>query len=99
MESGSIQLPYGFTPDESSCCELQFNLPLNYRKDLLFNKVPYVTHLNDPAIDDVIKGSKADDLVIQKYLLATDLLQDTIQENPNMIVMDGNFNNASIRRG
>ena len=28
----------------------------------------------------------------------TDLLQDSIQENLNMIVTDGSFNDASIRR-
>ena len=34
----------------------------------------------------------------KKYLLTTDLLQDTIQENLNMIVTDGGFNNASVHR-
>ena len=40
MEGGSIQLPFGFVPDESPGSEIQFNLPLNYRKDLLFAKLP-----------------------------------------------------------
>ena len=35
---------------------------------------------------------------VQKFLLATDLLQDSVQESLNMIVTDGDFNNASIRR-
>ena len=35
---------------------------------------------------------------MQKFLLATDLLQDSIQENLNMIVTDGGFNSASIRQ-
>ena len=35
---------------------------------------------------------------MQKYLLATGLMQDTMQENLNMVVTDGNFNNASVRR-
>ena len=35
---------------------------------------------------------------MQKFLLATDLLQDSIQENLNMIVTDGGFNDASIRQ-
>ena len=46
----------------------------------------------------MVKGNKVDDLALQKYLLATDLMQNTIQENLNMIVTDGGFNNASIRR-
>ena len=36
---------------------------------------------------------------MQKILLATDLLQDSIQENLDVIVTDGGFNNASICRG
>ena len=96
MESRSIQLPFGFIRDQKTENDLQFNLPLNYRKDLLFDKLPFVAQLNNPAIDNVVNGNNADDLAVQKYLLATDLLQDTIQENLNMRVTDGVFNNASI---
>ena len=75
-----------------------FDLPLNYKKSLLFNKLPYTVQLNNPAIDDVVCGKKTDDISIQKFLLATDLLQDTIQDNLDMIVTDGDFNDASVRR-
>ena len=51
MESGSIQLPFGFVPDQKTNNDLQFNLPLNYRKDL-FDKLPYVAQLNNPAIEN-----------------------------------------------
>ena len=98
MESGSIQLPFGFIPDQKTENDLQFNLPLNYKKNLLFDKLPYVTKLDNPAIENVINGNNADDLPVLKFLLATDLLQDSIQERLNMIVTDGNFNNTSIRR-
>ena len=98
MESGSIQLSFGFIPDQKTENDLQFNLPLNYRKNLLFNKLPYVRKLDNPAIENVVNGNHADDLSVQKFLLATDLLQDSVQESLNMIVTDGNFNNASIRR-
>ena len=91
-------MPFGYVPDENESGELQFNLPLNFRKDILFDKLPYVVHLNNPVIDNVIKGDKVDDLTMQKYLMATGLMQDTIQENLNMVVTDGGFNNASIRR-
>ena len=67
-------------------------------KKLLFEKQPYVAHLENPAINDVVKGGKVDSLALQKFLLATDLLQDSIQENLDMIVTDGRFNNASIRQ-
>ena len=98
MAGGSIQLPFGYVLDDNEKGDLQFNLPLNFRKDILFDKLPYIAHLDNPAIDNVVKGGKVDDLALQKYLLATGLMQDTIQENLNMIVTDGGFNDASICR-
>ena len=98
MEGGRIQLPFGYVRDENESEKLQFNLPFNFRKDVLFNKLPYIALLKNPAIDNVIKGGRVDDEALQKYLLTTDLLQDTIQENLNMIVTDGGFNNASVCR-
>ena len=98
MESGHIQLPFGFIPDQNPDNDLYFDLPLNYKKNLLFNKLPYIAQLNNPAIDDVVRGKKTDDISIQKFLLATDLLQDTIQDNLDMIVTDEDFNDASVRR-
>ena len=98
MESGSIQLPFGFIPDQKTENDLQFNLLLNYKKNLLFNKLPFVRKLDNPAIENVVNGNDADDLSVQKFLLAINLLQDSVQESLNMIVTDGDFNNASIRR-
>ena len=98
MESGHIQLPYGYVPDQNSNEKLYFDLPLNYKKSLLFDKLHDIAQLKNPAIDDVVKGKKNDDLSIQKFLLATDLLDDTIQDNLDMIVTDGDFNEAGVRR-
>ena len=98
MESGHIQLLFGFVPDQNPDDDLYFDLPLNYKKNLLFNKLTYIVQLNSPAIDDVVRSKKTDDISIQKFLLATECLQDTIQDNLDMIVTDGDFNNASVRR-
>ena len=98
MECGHIQLSTGFVPDQNPDDDLFFDLPLNYKKNLLFSKLPYIAQLNNPAIVDVVCGKKTDDIRIQKFLLATDLLQDTIQDNLDMIVTDGDFNDASVRR-
>ena len=68
-----------------------------FKKELLFEKQPYVAHLENPAKNDVVKGGKVDSSALQKFLLVTDLLQDSIQENLDMIVTDGSFNSASIR--
>ena len=65
---------------------------------MLFDKLPFVTKLVNPSIENVVNGNEADDLSVQKFLLATDILQDSVQESLNMIVTDGDFNNASIRR-
>ena len=64
---------------------------------LLFDKLPFVRKLDNPAIENIVNGNEADDLSVQKFLLATNLLQDSVQESLNMIVTDGDFNNASIR--
>ena len=42
MERGSIQLAYGFVPDKNPGGELHFDLQQNFRKELLFEKQPYV---------------------------------------------------------
>ena len=94
--NGSIQLPYGFLEKENN--EIEFNLPKGFKKELLFENLPFVAQLNNPAIENVVKGRTSDDLSIQKYLLATGLLEDTIQNNLDMIVTDGEFNNAGVRR-
>ena len=39
-----------------------------------------------------------DNLELQKYLLATGLLQDRVQRSLDMIVTDGGFNDATVRR-
>ena len=96
--NGYIQLPYGFVETENEDEKMHFNLPINYKKGLLFDKLPYIAQLNNPAIENVIKGKENDDLGVRKFLLATDLLEDTIQNNLDMIVTDDEFNNAGIRQ-
>ena len=95
--NGSIQLPYGFLESEDRN-KINFDLPKSHKKELLFENLPFVAQLNNPAIENVVSGKDSDDLSIQKYLLATGLLEDTIQNNLDMIVTDGEFNNAGVRR-
>ena len=93
-----IKLPYGLVSDDKNKEKIRFNLPLNYKKDVLFQKVPYFAEANNSAIDDVILGSKRDDLSIQKFLLSKGVLEDAVLDNLDMIVTDRKFNNAGIRR-
>ena len=73
-KNGYIKLPYGFVSKENDKQKLLFNLPLNYKKDVLFRKVPYFAEVNNPAIDDVVSGKKTDALSIQKFLLGKGVL-------------------------
>ena len=93
-----IKLPYGLVSDDKNKEKIRFNLPLNYKKDVLFQKVPYFAEANNSAIDDVILGNKRDDLSIQKFLLSKGVLEDAVLDNLEMIVTDRKFNNAGIRR-
>ena len=97
-KNGYIKLPYGFVSNDENKEKIRFNLPLNYKKDVLFQKVPYFAEANNSAIDDVVLGRKNDDLSIQKFLLSKGVLEDAILDNLDMIVTDRKFNNAGIRR-
>ena len=93
-----IKLPYGLVSDEKNKEKIRFNLLLNYKKDVLFQQVPYFAEANNPAINDVVSGNKRDDLSIQKFLLGKGVLEDAVLDNLDMIVSDRKFNNAGIRR-
>ena len=98
IKNGRIKLPYGFVSNDNDKEKIRFNLPLNYKKDVLFQKAPYFAEANNPAIDDVVLGNKRDDLSIQKFLLSKGVLEDAVLDNLGMIVTDRKFNNAGIRR-
>ena len=97
-KNGYIKLPYGFVFNEKDKQKIRFNLPINYKKDVLFRKVPYFAEANNKAINDVVLGKKRDDLSIQKFLLGKGVLEDAVLDNLDMIVTDRKFNNAGIRR-
>ena len=81
-----IQLPFGAVRDKSKEKSIKLNLPPNFRKDVLLDQLAYLSHLENPAIVDVVKNGIVDDLSLQKYLLATGLLKDSIQDSLNTIV-------------
>ena len=98
MEGKHIKLFYGVLCDEEPKHLLQFNLPPNYKRDILFEQFPYLSHVKNPTLIKIIKNGIVDDVEIQKYLLPTGLLQDSIQQSLDMVVTDGFFNNAAVRR-
>ena len=52
MSDKSIQLLFGTVRDNSKENSIKLNLPPNYRKGVLFEHLPYLGHLENPAIKD-----------------------------------------------
>ena len=98
MSGESIQLPFGVARVQTKEKLIKLNLPPNFRKDVLFDHLLYLGYLEDPAIKDVIKNGIVDNLALQKHLFKTRLLKDSTQDSLDMIITDGKFKNASVRR-
>ena len=100
LSSGThIQLPFGVVRDNDEQNYIKLNLPPDYRKDALFKQLPYLAQLDNPAIADVVKNGIVDNIALQKYLMATDLLINSIQDSLNMIVSDdGKLSYAAVIR-
>ena len=78
---------------------IKLNLPLNFRKDVFFEQLPYLGHLEDPAIIDIVKNGIVDDLILQIYVLGTGFSKDSIQNSLDMIVSRyGKLSDATERR-
>ena len=99
MSGKNIQLPFGIVRDKSKEKSVKLNLLPNFRKDVLFDQLPYLAHLENSAIVDVVKNGIVGDLGLQKYLLVTGLLKDSIQDSLDMTVCsDGKLSDAVARR-
>ena len=99
MEGKVIQLPYGVISEKNDPeNKLQFNFLPNFRKDIIFEKLLYLTHSKNPTLNNILKNGVVDNLEPQKYLFATSLLQDSIQQSLGMIVNDAGFTDAAVRR-
>ena len=55
MEGKHIKLFYGVLCDEEPKNLLQFNLPPNYKRDILFEQFPYLSHVKNPTLNKIIK--------------------------------------------
>ena len=62
MSGKSIQLTFGIVRYKTKEKLIKLNLPPNYKKDVLFDQLPYLGHLENPAIKDVMKDSIVDNL-------------------------------------
>ena len=98
MSGKSIQVTFGVVRYISKEKSIKLKLPSNYRNDVLFHHLPYLGHLENPAIKDVVTDSVVDNIALQEFFLVTGVLKDSIQNSLDMIVTDGKFNNAGIRK-
>ena len=99
MEGKIIQLPYGVISEKSDPeNDLLFNFLPNFRKDILFGKLPNLIQSKNPTLNNTIKNGVVDNLELQEYLVATGLLQDSVQQSLDMIVTDGGFNDVVVIR-
>ena len=56
MEGKIIQLPYDVIFEKNDPeNELQFNFPPNFRKDILFDKLLFLTHSENPTLNNMLK--------------------------------------------
>ena len=61
----SIQLSFCVVRDKSKEKSIKLNLPPSCRRKMfLFNHLPYLSHLENPAIKDVVRDSVVDDLAL-----------------------------------
>ena len=49
---------------------------------------PYLSHVKNPTLNKIIKNGIAENIKLQKYLLATGSLQDSIQQSLDMVVTE-----------
>ena len=65
----------------------------------MFDQLLYLARLENPAIVDVVKSCIGDNLSLQKYILATRLLKDSIQDSLDLTVSsDGKLSSAAVVR-
>ena len=55
MESKHIQLPYSVLSGDEPKNLLHVNLPQNYKRDILFEQFPYLSHVKNPTLNKIIK--------------------------------------------
>ena len=65
----------------------------------MFDQLPYSAHLENPTIPDVVNNKINDKETLQKHLLAQGVLESSIQDSLDMIVVDdGKLSNVAVCR-
>ena len=90
-----IQLPDGL---EKKTSKIQLSLPKNEKIKDLFGSLPYIANLQDPTLQNKAENILKNREDLQKYLLATEDLKDTIEESLDLAVGYGRLNDGTAVR-
>ena len=66
MSGKHHHLPFAIVRDNNKEKSTKLNLLPNFTKDVLFDQLPYLAHLENPAIVDVVKNGSVDNSNWQK---------------------------------
>ena len=66
MSGKHIPLPFGILRDKSKEKSIKLNLLPNFRKDVLLDQLPYLAHLENLVIVDVVRNGFVDDLSLKR---------------------------------
>ena len=66
MSGKHIQLSFGIVRDKSKEKSIKLHVLPNFRKDVLLDQLPYLAHLENLAIVDVVRNGFVDDLSLKR---------------------------------
>ena len=90
-----IQLPDGL---KKNVGKIQLNLPKDEKARDLLEHVPYLANLKDPILQNRVENLLKNREDLQKYLLATEDLNKTIEDSLQLSVTHGKLNDEAAVR-
>ena len=90
-----IQLPDGL---KKNVGKIQLNVPKNEKTKDLFATLLYLANVKDPILQNKVEDLLKNREDLQKYLLATEDLNKTIEESLQLAVSHGKLNDETAVR-
>ena len=90
-----IQLRDGL---EKNVGKIQLNLAKDEKARDILEHLPYLANLKDPILQNRVENLLKNRKDLQKYLLATEDLNKTIQDSLQLAVIHGKLNDAAVVR-
>ena len=83
---------------EKNVGKIQLNVPKNEKAKDLFATLPYLANLKDPVLQNRVENLLKNRKDLQKYMLATEDLNNTIEESLQLAVSHGKLNDETAVR-